>query len=69
MSNERKNFGKLREVIPPPNMIENQIVSFQEFLQMDVPAAQRANAGLEAVFKEVFPVESNNGNFRLEYLD
>ncbi len=69
MSNERKNFGKLREVIPPPNMIENQIVSFQEFLQMDVAAAQRANAGLEAVFKEVFPVESNNGNFRLEYLD
>ena len=69
MSNERKNFGKLREVIPPPNMIENQIVSFQEFLQMDVASAQRANAGLEAVFKEVFPVESNNGNFRLEYLD
>ena len=69
MSNERKNFGKLREVIPPPNLIENQITSFQEFLQMDVPAAQRANAGLEAVFKEVFPVESNNGNFRLEYLD
>jgi DNA-directed RNA polymerase subunit beta len=69
MSNERKNFGKLREVIPPPNMIENQIVSFQEFLQMDVPAAQRNNLGLESVFKEVFPVESNNGNFRLEYLD
>jgi len=69
MSNERKNFGKLREVIPPPNMIENQIVSFQEFLQMDVAAAQRSNLGLEAVFKEVFPVESNNGNFRLEYLD
>jgi len=69
MSNERKNFGKLREVIPPPNLIENQITSFQEFLQMDVTPAQRANAGLEAVFKEVFPVESNNGNFRLEYLD
>jgi DNA-directed RNA polymerase subunit beta len=69
MSYERKNFGKLREVIPPPNLIENQILSYQEFLQMETPTANRDNVGLESVFKEVFPVESNNGNFRLEYLD
>ena len=69
MSNERKNFGKLREVIPPPNLIENQIFSFNEFLQIDEDAAARQNVGLDAVFREAFPVESNNGTFRLEYLE
>ncbi len=69
MPQERKNFGKLREVIPPPNLIENQIFSFNDFLQLDVTSAGRKNVGLDAVFREAFPVESNNGNFRLEYLE
>ena len=30
----RKNFGQLKEVIHPPNLIENQIDSFKEFLQV-----------------------------------
>ena len=69
MSLERQNFGKLREVIPPPNLIDNQIFSFNDFLQLDVPTSSRKNIGLDAVFREAFPVESNNGNFRLEYLE
>ena len=69
MPQERKNFGKLREVIPPPNLIENQIFSFNDFLQLDQSASARKNVGLDAVFREAFPVESNNGNFRLEYLE
>ena len=69
MPQERKNFGKLREVIPPPNLIENQIFSFNDFLQLDESASARKNVGLDAVFREAFPVESNNGNFRLEYLE
>jgi DNA-directed RNA polymerase subunit beta len=32
---ERINFGKLREVIQPPNLIELQISSYLEFLQKD----------------------------------
>ena len=69
MSQARNNFGKLSEVIPPPNLIENQIFSFNDFLQLDTNAPARKNLGLEAVFREAFPVESNNGNFRLEYLE
>ena len=30
---ERINFGKLREVIQPPNLIEIQITSYLDFLQ------------------------------------
>lgn len=65
---ERINFGKLREVIPPPNLIENQLNSYVEFLQKDIPANQRQNVGLEAVFREVFPIESYDGRCKLEYV-
>ncbi len=55
---ERINFGKLTEVIEPPNLIEVQINSYKEFLQTDVPPSKRIMAGLQAVFKEVFPIDS-----------
>ena len=64
----RKNFGQLKEVIHPPNLIENQIQSFNEFLQMDVLPAQRKPVGLEAVFSEVFPIESYDSRSHLEYV-
>ena len=35
-NSERINFGKLREVIQPPNLIELQISSYLEFFQKDV---------------------------------
>ena len=65
---ERKNFGQLTEVIQPPNLIQNQINSFREFLQIDVPTSQRANIGLEAVFREVFPIQSYDERCTLEYV-
>ena len=55
---KRINFGQLKEVIQPPNLIENQIDSFTEFLQMELAPTQRKQVGLEAVFSEVFPIES-----------
>lgn len=65
---KRINFGKLKEVISPPNLIQNQIDSFKEFLQMDVPAGKRKDIGLESVFRELFPIESYDGRCNLEYL-
>ncbi len=71
-TSERKNFGKLREIIPPPNLIENQVQSFLEYMQKDVPAGQRKCVGLEAVFREVFPIEGyeqqGKPRCRLEYV-
>ena len=65
---DRKNFGKLKEVIQPPNLIQNQIDSYTNFLQADVPARQRTKDGLEAVFSEVFPIENYDGRCTLHYL-
>src|SRR5690606_30224904 len=65
---DRINFGKLKEVISPPNLIQNQLDSYLEFLQKDVSPSQRKATGLEAVFREVFPIESYDGRCVLEYL-
>jgi len=65
---DRINFGKLREVIQPPNLIELQISSYLEYLQKGTPDRQRKNQGLEAVFREVFPIESYDGRLVLEYV-
>ena len=65
---ERINFGKLREVIQPPNLIEIQINSYLDFLQKGIPEKQRKPQGLEAVFREVFPIQSYDERLTLEYV-
>lgn len=65
---KRANFGQLKEVIQPPDLIESQANSYREFLQMDVPPDKRRSVGLEAVFSEVFPVESYDERCHLEYV-
>ncbi len=65
---EIKRFGKVTEVMEPPNLMELQTVSYTEFLQADVPSDEREHHGLEAILQEVFPVEVNDGVNRLEYL-
>ena len=52
---ERVNFGKIKEIIVPPNLIELQTTSYKEFLQADLPQSKRKNLGMQAVFTEVFP--------------
>lgn len=65
---DRINFGKVKEAIEPPNLIQLQISSFKEFIQSDVPPSQRKHVGLEAVFREVFPIEGFDGRCQLEYV-
>ena len=65
---KRQNFGKLQEVIDPPNLIQNQVDSFHNFLQREVPASHRQHDGLEAVFREIFPILSYDEKSRLEYV-
>jgi DNA-directed RNA polymerase subunit beta len=64
---ERVNFGKIKEVIAPPNLIELQVNSYKEFLQLDGPQSKRKNTGLQAVFTEVFPIESYDGKNQLDF--
>ncbi len=64
---ERKNFGKLVDVLDIPDLISVQVDSYNGFLQQDIPANKR-DKGLEEVFREVFPIESFDGKLFLEYV-
>src|SRR5260370_4874524 len=64
---ERIYFGSIKEGIEPPNLIEVQLNSYIDFLQKDVPFSKRKNHGLQAVFKEVFPIESYDEKAVLDF--
>ena len=64
---ERVNFGKIKEIIAPPNLIELQTTSYKEFLQAEIPQSKRKNMGMQAVFTEVFPIESYDGKVVLDF--
>ena len=64
---ERINFGKIKEIIAPPNLIELQTNSYADFLQAEAPPSKRKNLGLQAVFTEVFPIESYDGKCVLDF--
>src|ERR1700723_1571208 len=65
---ERKYFGKLREGAEPPNLIEIQLDSYVEFLQQAVSPGRRKNVGLQAVFREVFPIQSYDDKVVLDFV-
>jgi len=64
----RKDFSKLRHVIGIPPLIEIQQKSFRQFLQADIPPEQRADIGLQGVFKSVFPIKGFNQTASLEFV-
>ncbi len=66
-ASERINFGKIKEIITPPNLIELQTSSYKDFLQAEVAPTKRKNGGLQAVFTEVFPIESYDGKCVLDF--
>ena len=65
---ERTSFGKLTAVIGPPDLIEIQTRSYQDFLQMEVSPQRRKRQGLQAILKEVFPIESYDGRYVLDFV-
>jgi DNA-directed RNA polymerase subunit beta len=64
----RRNFGRIPEVTPMPNLIDVQRASYEAFLQMTTPHDSRTNTGLQEVFKSVFPIDDFAGRGRLEFV-
>ena len=65
---ERYSFGKIVDRGEMPHFLEFQINSYEDFLQAGVTPQKRENKGFEAIFNEIFPIESSNGLLKLEYL-
>ncbi|KAF0190522.1 MAG: DNA-directed RNA polymerase subunit beta [Gammaproteobacteria bacterium] len=64
----RKDFGKRPTILEVPFLLAMQIDSFSKFLQADMEPAKRADDGLHAAFKSVFPIVSYSGNAELQYV-
>ena len=65
---ERYSFGKIIDRGEMPHFLEFQVNSYEDFLQSRILPQKRENKGFEAIFNEIFPIESNNGLLKLEYL-
>ncbi|MBI5234644.1 MAG: DNA-directed RNA polymerase subunit beta [Deltaproteobacteria bacterium] len=64
----RKDYSRIGKVVNMPNLIDVQKKSFVQFLQADAKPDGRYEAGLQAVFKNSFPIKDFSGNARLEFL-
>ena len=64
----RKSFGVTGQSVKVPNLIQLQKVSYDKFLQRDVPPEKRKNVGLQAIFKSVFPISDYNNTVSLEFV-
>ena len=64
----RRTFGRIPEVTQMPNLIEVQKQSYDHFLQMDVPPADRDSVGLEEVFSSVFPIMDFSERAELQFV-
>jgi len=67
---ERKSFSKIdREWnLQIPNLLEVQLKSFRDFLQITVDPAHRRNEGLQEVFTGVFPISDPRELFELQFV-
>ncbi len=65
----RINFSKISHPYDYPNLLDIQVKSFQEFLQLETTPDKRSKEGLYKVFSENFPITDARNIFLLEFLD
>ncbi|NLF70433.1 MAG: DNA-directed RNA polymerase subunit beta [Candidatus Anammoximicrobium sp.] len=65
---EVRHFGSGNKAPFIPDLTEIQTRSYAAFLQDEVQAEKRKNQGLEAVLREIFPIESYDKQLKLDYL-
>ncbi len=67
---DRKSFSKIDAQwnLQIPNLLEVQLKSFRDFLQMDADPMRRRNEGLQEVFTGVFPISDPRELYSLEFV-
>ncbi|QTX31534.1 DNA-directed RNA polymerase subunit beta [Aminithiophilus ramosus] len=63
----RLAFGRVKDLVDLPDLIEVQRNSYRWFFQKDVDPDRREAMGLQELFREIFPIESYDGSFALEF--
>jgi len=64
----RRNYSKIAHDDKMPNLLAVQLESYNDFLQTGVQLEQRKDAGLESVFRSIFPIESTRRHLTMEYM-
>ncbi len=65
----RKYYGKIREVLEMPNLIEVQKSSYDLFLNSGDQEIPQDGEGLKGVFQSVFPIKDFHESSVLEFVD
>ncbi len=65
---QKISFSTIKKAFPMPHFFEHQMRSFKEFLQINILPEKRKNVGLQEILKEVFPMESPDKQYRLEFI-
>lgn len=65
---QRLSVVKKEDIIDLPNLIEVQVKSYNQFLQLNRFPDERENIGLQEVFNEIFPIKSYDEKTILEFI-
>ena len=66
--NNRITFASIVPAIDNPDLLNIQLESFEDFLQLDVKPAERENKGLQGTFASNFPIFDNKEFYRLDFI-
>ncbi|MBD3297308.1 MAG: DNA-directed RNA polymerase subunit beta, partial [candidate division Zixibacteria bacterium] len=66
--NGRQSYGRLTSGGEMPNLLDIQLLSYDEFLQPDADSDKRRMQGLEEMFHQVFPISDVHENYSLEFV-
>nr|WP_321503030.1 DNA-directed RNA polymerase subunit beta [uncultured Dethiosulfovibrio sp.] len=64
----RLTFGRARDLVEIPDMVEVQRDSYVSFFQENRDPEERESIGLQELLDEIFPIESYDGSFALEFV-
>jgi len=65
---KRTDFSKIEGTFPMPDMLDIQKASYAEFLQMEFLPDERKEVGLQAAFKDIFPVSDFKETTQLDFI-
>jgi len=65
---QKRHYGRCRKELPIPDLTETQRKFYADFLQAESLPDERGDKGLEAIFRESFPITSYDGSMSLDYV-
>jgi len=65
---KRVDFSKIKGTFPMPDMLAIQKLSYAEFLQMELLPEERKETGLQAAFKDIFPISDFKEMTQLDFI-